>query len=88
MNRYPASLPRATIAVAAVAMTALTLGLSVLPAALPSAGHEAPFPAAAVDALATDAARHVAPIVVYGVREQTTAFEPVRHDRSARKEAS
>ncbi len=36
---------------------------------------------------AADVAGNGAPIMVYGVREQKTAFEPVRHSLPTRKEA-
>ena len=90
MNRYQASMPRAVMMIAAVAMSALTLGLSVLPAKLASDGYEARLQAAsrASASATTDVARGGAPIVVYGVREQNTAFEPVRHDLPSHKQAS
>jgi hypothetical protein len=75
--------------VAAVAMSALTLGLSVLPAILGSGSAEAQLGAAAGAApqRAADVAGSGAPIVVYGVREQATALEPIRHNRPTPKEA-
>jgi hypothetical protein len=72
MNRYQAATPRArtAISLAAAAMTALTLGLSVLPAkefrwnAGPS-----PEPPRAASTVASTAPGDGMPIVVYGVRE-------------------
>ena len=40
MNRYQPALPRVALSFNAVALSALTLGLSVLPALLGSVGHE------------------------------------------------
>jgi hypothetical protein len=89
MNRYQTATPRAAMMIAAVAMSALTLGLSVMPAT-----HGSDDPAARVGAvsgadapMAAGIAANGTPIIVYGVREQRTAFEPVRHDLPTRKEA-
>jgi hypothetical protein len=89
MNRYQATTPRAAMMIAAVAMSALTLGLSVLPAILGSGNAETQLGAAASarPPKAADFVRHGTPIMVYGVREQKTAFEPVRHSLPARKDA-
>ena len=89
MKRYQAATPRAAMMIAAIAMSALTLGLSVLPAILGSGDAQTQLGAAAGDRTpkATDVAGNGAPIVVYGVREQKTAFEPVRHSLPTRKEA-
>jgi hypothetical protein len=75
--------------IAAVAMSALTLGLSVLPAILGS-GNAEMQPGAAAGASAPTAAGiagNGTPIIVYGVREQKTAFEPVGRTLPARKDA-
>jgi len=89
MKRYQAATPRAAMMIAAVAMSALTLGLSVLPAIL-GTGHSETQLGAAAGARppgATDVAGNGPPIMVYGVREQKTAFEPARHSLPPRKEA-
>jgi len=88
MNRYQPSSPRAIIGIAAVAMSALTLGLSVLPAILESGGHQARIEAAMRAAPTADVARGGAPILVQGVRAQKTAFEPVRRDLPSYKQES
>ena len=89
MNSYQASTPRAAISIAAAAMTALTLGLSILPAELNSGGNGGSL----VDAPRTFGPAAVAipgegmPIVVYGVREQETAMQKLaRH--AARRAAA
>ena len=89
MKRYQAATPRAAMMIAAIAMSALTLGLSVLPAILGSGDAQTQLGAAAGDRTprATDVAGSGAPIVVYGVREQKTAFEPVGRNLPTRKEA-
>jgi hypothetical protein len=79
MNRYQASLPRAAISIAAVAMTAVTLGLAILPAQV---GKDGRLVVPAVDVaqgnvppVEVAAARGTplvgTPIVVYGYREDT-----------------
>jgi hypothetical protein len=80
MKSYQARTPRAAISIAAVVMTALTLGLSVLPAKVNTSGR--------IDSVAnaTPSAGRAAsatlgegmPIVVYGVREQETAMQKVQ----------
>ena len=89
MKRYQTTTPRAAMMMAAVAMSALTLGLSVLPATLGSVASEPRLGAAsgAAAPMAAGIAASGAPIVVYGIREQTTAFEPVRHNLPVRREA-
>ena len=89
MNRYQAATPRAPLMIAAVAMSALTLALSVLPASWASGGHETRLGAAAgANALpAAGSGGEATPIVVYGVREQKTAFEPSQHNPAPRGEA-
>ena len=80
MKSYQAATPRAAITIAAVAMTVLTLGLSVLPAKVDSrasTGALASAPSAASPV--ADAASGVAmPIVVYGIRDKETAMQKVR----------
>jgi hypothetical protein len=75
--------------IAAVAMSAFTLGLSVLPAILGSGNAETRLDAAAGarPPQAADVAGNGTPIMVYGVREQKTAFEPVGRNLPTRKEA-
>jgi hypothetical protein len=89
MKRYQAATPRAAMMIAAVAMSALTLGLSVLPAILGSGNAETQLgdAAGARPPMAADFVRHGTPIMVYGVREQKTAFEPARYSLPARKDA-
>ena len=85
MNRYQASLPRAAISIAAVAMTALTLGLSVLPAQI---GNDGRVVAPGVDiargnipqvelAAAQGTPIVGTPIVVYGYRDHETGLRRV-----------
>ena len=78
MNRYQAQSPRAAISLAAVAMTALTLGLSVLPAQMERgrprrsrrrSGSRRRCPGG------KPAPGDGMPIVVYGVREQETGLQ-------------
>jgi hypothetical protein len=83
MNRYHAASPRAAMMLAAVAMTALTFGLTVLPAITDSGAPPARVEAALHAVPTAGVARQGAPIVVYGVREQQTAFEPMRQNHRA-----
>lgn len=85
MNRYQAQLPRAAISIAAVAMTVLTLGLSILPAQLSKEGGRA-IPAMELARGNVPAAEVAArngtpimgtPIVVYGFRGQETGLRKV-----------
>ena len=89
MKRYQAATPRAAMMIAAVAMSALTLGLSVLPAALGNGEPEARLGAAAVATApaAAGTAGNPMTITVHGVREPKTAFDPVGRNLPARKEA-
>ncbi len=89
MNRYEPSSPRAIIGIAAVAMAALTLGLSVLPATLSSVEATARIESAAraVGPAATEVTLIPGRITVYGVREQKTAFEPPRQSVPVHKDA-
>ena len=86
MNRYQAPLPRAAISIVAVAMTALTLGLSVLPAQI---GNDGRVVGPGVDIARGNvppmdvAAAHGTPIVgtpivVYGYRAEETGLRKVR----------
>jgi hypothetical protein len=82
MNSYQASTPRAraAISIAAAAMTALTLGLSVLPAKVNSDGNVGPLvnAARAAATVASTTPGDGMPIVVYGVRGRETAMQRVR----------
>ncbi len=80
MNSYQTTSPRAVISIAAVAMTALTLGLSVLPAETSSGARQqvvakeisrGNIPAVGVSA------RDGSPIVVYGFREHDSGLRKV-----------
>ncbi len=92
MNRYQTATPRTPMMIAAVAISALTLGLSVLPAILGSAEPEARLGVAggakATAAAAAGVAGTPMTITVFGVREPKTAFDPVGRNLPARKEAS
>jgi len=82
MNSYQASTPRAraTISLAAAAMTALSLGLSVLPAKVDSGANAAPVANASrvADTVASTTPGDGMPIVVYGVRGGEAAMQKVR----------
>ena len=78
MNRYQASSPRTAISIAAVAMAAVTLGLSVLPARVGDTGVVPPaveIAGAQVPPIGVSAVHGTplvgTPIVVYGYREDT-----------------
>ena len=78
MNRYQASLPRFALLIAAVAMTAITLGLSILPAKVGNGRIVVPAVeiaqgrVAAVDVAVNQGTPIVGtPIVVYGYRDGT-----------------
>ena len=80
MNSYQAATPRAAITIAAVAMTVLTLGLSVLPAKVnpgESANVIASASRAAAPMTVANASDEGMPIVVYGVRDKETAMQKV-----------
>ena len=84
MNRYQATLPRAAISIAAVAMTALTLGLSVLPAKIGNDSVVAPVAVIArgntpPGELAAAQGQPIAgtPIVVYGYRDHESGLRRV-----------
>ena len=82
MNRYQAATPRARVAISlvAAAMTALTLGLSVLPATLDSGASVGPVAHAsrAAETVASTAPGEGMPIVVYGVREGERTMKKVQ----------
>jgi hypothetical protein len=82
MNNYQAFTPRAraAILIAAAAMTALTLGLSVLPSKVNSDGNVGPLvnAARAPASVASTTPGDGMPIVVYGVRGRETAMQRVR----------
>jgi hypothetical protein len=77
MNRYETSTPRAAFALAAAALTAMTLGLSVIvPAHI-----DAPKPVEPTTIVVSDAPTRVARIDVIAVREPKVASVPVRAHR-------
>jgi hypothetical protein len=80
MKSYQAATPRTAISIAAAAMTALTLGLSILPAKLNSGGNgESLINASrAFGPAAAAIPGEGMPIVVYGVREQETAMQKLQ----------
>ena len=80
MNRYVITMPRTTFIVAALALTALTLGAAIAPARVNS-----PAPATATvayartqEAAATEVAIVPARIEVVGAREPRTVFTAVK----------
>jgi len=77
MNRYETSTPRAAFALAAVALTAMTLGLSVI---IP-ARMDTPNVAATAAVIVSDAPTRVERIDVIAVREPKIASVPVRANR-------
>lgn len=82
MNRYESSMPRTASSFAAVFMAALILGLTVVvPAKIESGGYETRMLARSQAARSTPTEVTLSPatIEVFGVREQNTAFEPVRN---------
>jgi|MudIll2142460700_1097286.scaffolds.fasta_scaffold85052_2 hypothetical protein len=86
MNRYPTSTPRAIIAIAAVALTAATLGLAVIvPATMDSVNPDARALAAgkAVAPAPLEVAIHPARIEVIGVREPEVASSRDKENRPA-----
>ena len=81
MNSYQASTPRtrAAISLAAAAMAALTLSLSVLPAKVNSGGNvDLANASRAAATVASTAPGDGMPIVVYGVRGKEAAMQKVR----------
>jgi hypothetical protein len=84
MNSYRPRTPRAVFTLAAVAMTVLTLGLSVLPAKLNSGQSAVALASAsrAASPAADSASADGMPIVVYGVRDKETAMQKVHVPRA------
>jgi hypothetical protein len=77
MNRYETSTPRAAFALAAVALTAMTLGLSVIvPATMDTSNSAAP-----ATIIVSDAPTRVARIDVVAVRAPKVAAARVRANR-------
>ena len=86
MNRYQPKMPRIALMLAAVAMSALTLGASIAPARLSEGTYAA---AAAVDtSTATEVAIVPARIEVIGEREPRTVFGAVRQFFTRKNQAS
>ena len=85
MKTYSSSTPRVAITVAAAAMTAITLGLSVLPATMNTTGARPAFTNVSHNLGSTAGAipGDRMPIVVYGVREQETAMQRLEVPRAA-----
>ena len=91
MNRYETSMPRTALTLAALAMTVLTLALTVVvPAKVDSGSYETRMlkGSSAATSTPTEVALSPARIEVFGVREQKTAFEPVRHTAPKHKQPS
>jgi hypothetical protein len=90
MNRYSIAIPRAAFGLVAVAMTALTLAVGVvMPATLGSLAGDARVLAATEPAAArAETGPSRLRIDVVGVREQATAYVPVRHALPANKQQS
>ena len=90
MKTYQAASPRVAISIAAVAMTALTLGLSILPANVKLGGNVDPLASASHGAgpAAVAASGEGRPIIVYGVREEKTAMQKFPHVVPPRKHQS
>ena len=90
MNRYRSRVPRATFVIAAIAMTALTLGASVV---VPSQA-EGPHAAATLSYAAPDAPEAIevaitpARIDVVGEREPRTVFGAVRQFLARKAQSS
>jgi len=81
MNRYETSSPRASFGIAAMAIAALVIGLTViLPARMTSGGDGLRTLAKAGSAApeATEVVIIPATITVTGIRDQNTAYDPVR----------
>ena len=90
MNRYENPMPRAALMFAAVAITLLTLCLTVFaPTTVDSGGFEARVLAGPKSEASEPIEVVLSPskIEVYGVREQNTAYEPVRNNAPKRKHA-
>ena len=79
MKSYQAATPRAVTMIAAVAMTVLTLGLSVLPAKVnPSTSADVLASASSAAPMTAANEQGDGPIMVYGVRDKETAMQKVR----------
>jgi hypothetical protein len=81
MNGYESRIPRIAIGVAAIALSAITLGLTVfLPASVNSERYESALLAAAKAAAPSPVEVAIIParIDVVGNCEETVAFEPAR----------
>ncbi len=80
MKRYVITMPRTTFIVAALAMTALTLGASIAPARMDSPAHASVTVAYAPveESTATEVAIVPARIEVVSAREPRTLFTAVR----------
>ncbi len=90
MNRYDQSMYRPTFGIAAVAMTAITIGLAVIvPAGMDSGGRNGATlsAATAVRPVLTEVAISPARIDIVAVREQKTAYEAARYVLPKRKQA-
>jgi hypothetical protein len=91
MNHYQVSSPRKVFAIAAVAMTALTLGLSVVVPAQIQSGASDPRMLAASNTVAPAAVEAVAPrlhVEVVGVRDPELVSVQVRNPLPKRKQES
>ena len=80
MNRYTTPMPRMSFGLAAIALSALTLGLTILlPASLNSGhGDNASLTASSTAPTAIEVSIIPARIVVTGECEQNVAYEPSR----------
>ena len=91
MNRYQTSGPRKIFAIAAVAMTAITIGLSVVVPAKMQSGDRAPRTLAA-SGITTPAPVEVVAsplrIEVVGIRDPVLMSVHVRHVPAKRKQES
>ena len=89
MNRYQTSTPRAALAIAAIALTALTLGASVIaPAKMDSGSTEVRALAAQNSVTPTQVVIDPARIEVFGVREPGFISVHVRNVPAKRKQQS
>jgi len=90
MTRYQPAAFHPAFGLAAVAMSAMTIGLAVIvPARTDSGGRDGATPSAAtvVRPAPTEVAISPARIDIVAVREQKTAFEPARYVLPKRKQA-
>lgn len=89
MNRYKVTMPRATFALAALALTVLTWGASVVAPAHEEAGWRAGDAVAAVEARAPiEVAIVPARIDVVGEREPRTMFGAVKQFLTRKAQSS